>query len=243
MKRPTARKKVRERLQKADGLILKMEGVVLEGDALRTFMQAVVDICGVTGDRLKNMKDCLYSALRHLEHRKASSPVLRRNLHRIFANSSYLEEGYPIPIWEGEIIATDIFVRGVKPAAVPGIPGRVFNVRFDILTDIPAGLTLDTVLTAASINNSLRRRLGAGKEGCPPEFISGMLCRAEYLEDKAHIKIRKLDATESMKEANRELLKARYSLDKCQYRNVYCHQCPKTVNECSLAVWLGEEKE
>ena len=70
-----------------------------------------------------------------------------------------------------------------------------------------------------------------------------MLCRAEYLEDKAHIKIRKLDATESMKEANRELLKARYSLDKCQYRNVYCHQCPKTVNECSLAVWLGEEKE
>lgn len=185
----------------------------------------------------EEQKGALYQSIKHLEKKKCSVSVIKKNALRIIANWNFIEEGIPIPEWDGGCTTADLeFVGVYKPIDSNDLLDKIF-IKTKLLSGIAAGMVATCALYTNAVYFFLDKYSWVGSYKFQPEEVAGMRAKAVVSMESDTLKIKEWVHTTSNKKHNNRLASYRTSNNKCSLQ-IECNECNKTVKQCSLAVWV-----
>ena len=184
----------------------------------------------------------LLDSLRHMEGHTFDVAALRRNGRRVLANWSFIRDGVEIPVWTGGNLECDVLFGGVQRVPVSPNDRPKYLVEIHLKSGLGAGIISCAYLYGGAIKRFLAHDAGCRKFNCTPEEISGMTAKLVVQRRNDILHVNSWNCTQQQKEHNRELCLFRRRADRCK-RQGPCRDCPKNINQCSLAVWLPPKEE
>ena len=188
----------------------------------------------------KEQWDMLVASTEHLIGQTLTRKLLVSNAYRVLANFHFIAEGMAIPIWDGGSIEASIVFTGLSKKREQ-VKDKVYvKAQMKFRNGISAGIINWSAFTPRQIQFFLQRHSGCKSLNPAIEEISGM--RASLVVEMQGDQLKVLDwkCTDDEKKYNKALTEARRSVRKCTpFRP--CNTCPKTIEQCPLAIWLPEE--
>ena len=114
------------------------------------------------------------------------------------------------------------------------------KLRLKLRTGIAAGIITWCSFTPRQIHFFLQRHSGCKTLNPAVEEVSGMRASLVVEMQGDDLKVVDWKCTADEKKFNRQLTEARRNVRKCSVFRP-CNTCPKTIEDCALAIWLPEE--
>ena len=222
----------------------EFEDAYLDEPKLRRFAVVLRDICH-TAKKVpfrQRSAAALWDTLSHLLGQTPTPALIKRNAMRVIANWNFIEEGVPIPTWDGMPLTSDAVFVGV--ARLPVGEGEMpkLYLRVKLKTGLCAGIITGVSVSASKIGYFLDHVGGVAHSHCNVEEIAGMQARLQVSWEGGKLVILDWQATDAQKSANRKITEARSDAAKCT-RSQPCNVCKADISQCSLAVWLPRKKK
>lgn len=204
--------------------------------------EAAINAISSVMAKTKRLDDTQYAAayesIKHTVGKAPDSQQVVNSYMRLAANWHIIKQGMDIPLWDGEIVDTDLVVLGIARRRPHGRPGDRL-VKIKLKTGLCAGIIQWIRLNDNIIEAFLQRHSSLGKFKCNTEEISGMHLKARAQLKGSALMIRGLTSNQYQIGLNRKLCEAR-SDNKCG-RCSSCCACSMTTEHCPLAIWYKED--
>lgn len=181
----------------------------------------------------------LVASTEHLMGQQLTRKLLVSNAYRILANFYFIMEGMAIPVWDGTKTDASVVFTGIDKKREVVRDKIYLKAQIKFRNGISAGIIYWVAFTPRQIQFFLQRFSGCKSLNPAIEEISGM--RASLVVELCgdQLKVLDWDCTADEKAYNRQLTEARRNVRKCTpFRP--CNTCPKTIEQCPLAIWLQE---
>ena len=242
MKEPS-RNRINAGLKEALEHLSELVDVYYDENQLRKFASVLVQTMHKQKDKFTNVSNiALYETTKHLLGKTPDKAMIKGNILRIIANWNLIEEGQPIPVWDGSTCLTDVVFLGVLRARQPEGSKPKLLVRCKLKSGLCAGIIRNTMLPASRIGQFLDHVAGVGSYHCSTEEIAGMETRAFVDYAGNQLNIYEWKCTGDQKADNRKLTEARTDAARCIDAKP-CNVCRKDITQCPLAVWLPRPKK
>ena len=219
----------------------ELVGKVCDKQALSAYCTLLKNAC--YKQKLKDHQwNQLVVSTEHLMGQQLTRKLLVSNSYRVLANFHFIMEGMPIPIWDGTSIDASVVFTGIDKKREVVKDKLYLTVELKLRNGISAGIIYRCTFTPRQLQFFLQRHSGCKSLNPAIEEVSGM--RASLVIEMQGDQLKVLDwkCTDDEKKYNRELTEARRNVRKCTpFRP--CNTCPKTIEQCTLAIWLPETKE
>ena len=216
-------------------------GKVCDKQVLSTYCTLLKNVC--YKQKLKDYQwNQLVASTEHLIDQTLTRKLLVSNSYRVLANFPFIMEGMPIPIWDGSPIDASVVFTGIDKKREVVKDKTYLKVGMKLRNGISAGIIQCGVFTPRQLQFFLQRHSGCKSLNPAIEEVSGM--RASLVIEMQGDQLKVLDwkCTDDEKKYNRQLTEARRNVRKCTpFRP--CNTCPKTIEQCTLAIWLPETQE
>jgi hypothetical protein len=212
---------------------------VFDKEALSAFCNLLIS-SSTSKKLIPQQLSALETSTEHLIGQKVTRELLVSNAYRVLANFHFIMEGMPIPIWDGSRIDASVVFLGVYKKR-ERIKNKIYlTVKLKLRTGLAAGIIMCARFTSRQISFFLQRCAGVKSFSCAIEEISGMKASLVVESDGDNLKVVDWKCTADEKKYNRKLAEARRDVRKCS-TFMPCNTCPRTIQECGLAIWLSEE--
>ena len=172
-----------------------------------------------------------------LKNKKVTKAALEKQIYRLVANKHFLKEGSEIPLWNGGWEDATMKCVGVTKAE-PRKGKRYLTLHMKCILGIPAGLDFVATLSANVIEYIMCKYLCLSKTKPNAEELAGMIFKCLVQENLGgEAKLDHYSTTPALTKLNRDLADARENPKKCSQGTRPCYVCPKTRQQCPLAVW------
>lgn len=233
---PPSQSRINEYVEKLNKGLGDYAGVLMADSSVYAMANGIVDVLfsGSKQDRSK-ARDAVMTSLKHLSGRKHDSAVIAKNLYRIAANWHLLKKGVSIPEWNGSPVVSRVVVVGLRR-----LKHERFFMKLKLKSGVAAGVVACTVMSKNMADYFVEHSAGCGRLEASPEDISGMeLTAVVKANGSDSVRLTDLTTNEQQKKHNKELVENRSAAGRCT-SGCPCNVCPRTIQQCPLAIWLPE---
>lgn len=220
-------------------MIDQLAGSVFDFGTLSVFCSKVSKTCQRKA-LTQEQSWALSQSVSDLEGQILTKAQVKANANRIVANWNFVQEGVPIPYWDGTKTRSDAVFIGFQRKREVVRDAVWYSLRLKLKTGIPAGIIVGTRLSRRQLSIFLDRVSGTGRFHCGIEEVAGMAANVSVERDGDQIRIGAWECSPEQRKANVELAELRGDVRRCA-NTVPCNICRKTIKDCNLAVWLPEE--
>ena len=240
MKTSPAASKVSAYVKKLEPCFARFAGKPLTRDMLADMVRELFAVMPVEGKPTDEMTSATMRSLSPLAMTTLNASMVKRNMQRIVANWNFIQDGTPVPMWDGSKTPTEVTFIGLAKE-------QANDQRFVFLVKLKTGLCAGIISCALLYRNFLTTFLqhdaGVSKLNCAPEDLAGMNVHAvaQMLPDR--VQLTEITCSAADKAHNKELVEARRDVTKCAIAPMPCNVCQKHIKECPLAIWLPDTEE